>query len=1382
MYGCEASNVEDTIDSPIVTQPSIEESNEDFNIPEDILGTRPPIYQRMALENPNAVSNHSLRDYWVSIHNFGRYSMDSLLSDEEIEFFAEPNEDVLVNINLSNPDGQAILRITLNNEIYQSFQFQEGSDSETIVIEFNSGSESGISDITIDEIKYVENNTNLIKDALFEGERTIHFGVSHVDLPDVDIVELDVDSNQALIDLVFIDPDELIDSEVQPTALRLFEGDIEVKTYELTPGEHQISLEDLKFNSTYTYKVTSNYDRIDGLGSREVTLTEGEFNTAQILNIRDLIPTHESIEFTKELQENDLNISFKAINIYLDEKLVETSNDPKQNIFNNLLSDSNYQLKVLYEYELLDEIIEMSVSESFKTLALTKPAISNREITIFQTSINFNFELMDPAQIGEVTTVQILHNQEIIQTLDDVFERSFKNLNANQEYTLKIILSYDLNDGQGLQNILYQENFKTTSFQLPNIDITALNPLREGAEIALNIDDPDGIGSPIKIEVFNDDNLVSFINEDQINLSNYLELNMEELNQYNGTEGQLSYIAVSGVIYDVTNTPYWVNGVFIEDSNLSAGYDLTEEIKALMENGTEVLVEASIVGVLKGNVLQTISNLQSNQDYLVKVTYEYNLKEGAGPQVIVVEETFQTISSRTPSVHVSSSSIAETKYNFTVTITDEDNLGQLKEIEVYQNNMLVQTLFDVSERSVDNLLADTNYTLKVIYEYDLNEGGGVETIIKNQPFKTHAYDLPVVSFGAISIRQSSIDWTINLDDSNQLIESYRVELWLESDRVSQTENQLSGTFDELFSGIDYQLKIIYQYDRQDGNDVITDQLENQVATLQKPIPIVSLAETQVSSGGISFTAQLSDPSLIGTLSAIRLKQGGNIVDDFAQGAEVIFNDLLSDTQYTIEIDISYQFNAFEDVLKRTQTFTLQTLALNTPKITIEHVTPQKTSIALDLNIEDPDATGSLEKIELYEGISPVAVFNDLDAFNDFELNPSTTYRLNFVYAYDLNDGTGLKTVSHEFTVKTLLMNGTGTLEDPYQIENEVDLSNIRESLSSYYILMNDIYITQENWNPIGSHPRNHFAGHFDGKDYSIYGLNINQSYEDEHITFGLFRTILDGTVKNLVISNASINISLTTTDHINPKVAILAGQIFSSNIDNIHVLGDITFNATGGLIHHISPNIGGLIGSLHRSSVDRVSADVNIDAYVRGTAYSHLNVGGILGLQHSSTLENAYATGVITGHAAGATARVGGIVGHSYSVIKNAYADVIVTAEVSISHSNSWAVGGLILGVGDYNGYIFDSLGLGEVHIKTAPENSIGASQGLFGGNWGSTENSYYASTTITTRNGEAYSINPKWEIDINEISSDWFIDDLNFDSEIWDLENFDFSEEITLK
>lgn len=75
-----------------------------------------------------------------------------------------------------------------------------------------------------------------------------------------------------------------------------------------------------------------------------------------------------------------------------------------------------------------------------------------------------------------------------------------------------------------------------------------------------------------------------------------LVLTVDELAAYNGKDGQPAYVAVDGVIYDVTDVPEWANGEHY--SGITAGQDLTEEIKNQSPHGLSVLDGLPVVGTL----------------------------------------------------------------------------------------------------------------------------------------------------------------------------------------------------------------------------------------------------------------------------------------------------------------------------------------------------------------------------------------------------------------------------------------------------------------------------------------------------------------------------------------------------------------------------------------------------------------------------------------------------------------------------------------------------------------------------------------------------------------------------------------------------------------
>jgi len=74
-----------------------------------------------------------------------------------------------------------------------------------------------------------------------------------------------------------------------------------------------------------------------------------------------------------------------------------------------------------------------------------------------------------------------------------------------------------------------------------------------------------------------------------------LELTLEQLKQYNGKNGNPAYIAVDGVIYDVTNNHHWTTGMH---EGYSAGADLTDAIMAKSPHGISVLGDVPVVGKL----------------------------------------------------------------------------------------------------------------------------------------------------------------------------------------------------------------------------------------------------------------------------------------------------------------------------------------------------------------------------------------------------------------------------------------------------------------------------------------------------------------------------------------------------------------------------------------------------------------------------------------------------------------------------------------------------------------------------------------------------------------------------------------------------------------
>jgi len=77
--------------------------------------------------------------------------------------------------------------------------------------------------------------------------------------------------------------------------------------------------------------------------------------------------------------------------------------------------------------------------------------------------------------------------------------------------------------------------------------------------------------------------------------SKSIDLTLAELAKFNGKDGKLAYIAVDGIIYDVSNVSPWKNG---QHHGYEAGKDLTVEIKTKSPHGISKLSEAVKIGKL----------------------------------------------------------------------------------------------------------------------------------------------------------------------------------------------------------------------------------------------------------------------------------------------------------------------------------------------------------------------------------------------------------------------------------------------------------------------------------------------------------------------------------------------------------------------------------------------------------------------------------------------------------------------------------------------------------------------------------------------------------------------------------------------------------------
>lgn len=172
----------------------------------------------------------------------------------------------------------------------------------------------------------------------------------------------------------------------------------------------------------------------------------------------------------------------------------------------------------------------------------------------------------------------------------------------------------------------------------------------------------------------------------------------------------------------------------------------------------------------------------------------------------------------------------------------------------------------------------------------------------------------------------------------------------------------------------------------------------------------------------------------------------------------------------------------------------------------------------------------------------------------------------------------------------------------------------------------DIDLQGVSWTPIGTEA-NSFQGTFDGDNHTISGLHLTKPDSDSE-QVGLFGVIRDGTVKDLTLSDVKIQANANNSSD-DWEFAPLAGSIYSSDIENVHVLNanidinvsEVAFVTIGGLV--------GLADTYSSSSSDSPSTFNNCTVTslmvdYTGKATHHISVGGLLGGQ-GKVLPDGYA-------------------------------------------------------------------------------------------------------------------------------------------------------------
>lgn len=225
----------------------------------------------------------------------------------------------------------------------------------------------------------------------------------------------------------------------------------------------------------------------------------------------------------------------------------------------------------------------------------------------------------------------------------------------------------------------------------------------------------------------------------------------------------------------------------------------------------------------------------------------------------------------------------------------------------------------------------------------------------------------------------------------------------------------------------------------------------------------------------------------------------------------------------------------------------------------------------------------------------------------------------------------------------VFVSGTATAQGSVTVSDLEDLQSATDSPSLDYVLNNDINASGEELEPIGDEEEP-FTGTFDGNGYTVSGLTLNRTDEENVGLFGYVGS--GGTVTNLNVEDVDI----TGGDSVGGIVGYNEGAVRRSHAEG-NVDGD--------------DSVGGLVGrNLGVVTESHASVEVSGEDNVGGIAGRNAGVGEV---------SESHATGSATGGT-----EVGGVVGSNGGDITDSYAMVNVDGDATLGGLVGANVGGVV--------------------------------------------------------------------------------------------------------
>lgn len=444
------------------------------------------------------------------------------------------------------------------------------------------------------------------------------------------------------------------------------------------------------------------------------------------------------------------------------------------------------------------------------------------------------------------------------------------------------------------------------------------------------------------------------------------------------------------------------------------------------------------------------TNLLSNHNYLVRITYTYMFDEILRTKTL--EREIDTLSKEKPAFEINELVSGKRTISYEVSDNDIDNVIIAKEYNLKLNGDVVRSA-NTKIFTFDNLLTNNTYDLEVIYTYDLNDGMGKQTITETKTIKTQAYSIPLVGIKITELTDNVISGDINLSDIDNIFNLIDIKLMQDGNLLNTITDTMHFDFD-VNSNIDYVIIVDYTYDLNDGSGIVQGKYEYKVRT-NKEIPIITFTPYHISDNSIEYNLLISDNNVSGRLNLIALYEGFTFITKYDE-INTKIEGLKSNTEYTLKINYVYDFDDGYGSRELTKEYTFKTLKQE-PTYSLEFSNISKHGFDLIHNINDKDNALTFKEIEISLNNRIMQTVTNFDLLEVDNLFADNNYKVVVKFEKDLNNGieeivytSFIKAKAYDKpTVDINLESNKTEISYSYEINDPFKMSEIKD-ISLYY--------------------------------------------------------------------------------------------------------------------------------------------------------------------------------------------------------------------------------------------------------------------------------------------------------------------------------------------